>query len=263
MSLKRVDQILSSFFPDLSRSKIQSLIERKKIQFMNEVGDWVSFHKPGEKRDPSQFKAEGLRILADPELDFVSRGALKLKGAFDHWPHISAQGKTCLDIGLSTGGFSDFLLQNGASRVLGIDAGSGQLHSKLKDHPKLDWYDKINARNSIPQTILDSFFGGHEPVFDCIVVDVSFISLSHFARPIRSLLAPSGFCVALFKPQFEVGRGFLNKKGVVVDSQKVAQTLAGIQLVFNDNDLNVLETVPSPIEGENGNQEILLLIRHP
>ena len=155
---KRVDQVLAEAFPHLSRSRIQSLISRSKIEFLTSKKIWVPVGKPGEKVDPSLFTLDRLRILPDEELEFVSRGGVKLNFALEHFPVPSLEGVVALDIGLSTGGFSDCLLKRGVAKILGVDVGKEQLHPSLRTDTRLVWHDKVNCRYPIPDSILSTFF---------------------------------------------------------------------------------------------------------
>lgn len=259
MSLKRVDQILSELFPEFTRSKVQSLIASQSVQFRQSEGRWMLIQKPGLKLDSELLSADHFLIHASEELDYVSRGALKLKGALKKFD-IAVVNKVCLDVGLSTGGFSDLLLRGGALKILGVDVGQGQLHHSLRSHPKLVAVDKINARNPLPQNVLDLFFAGMtQNLFDLIVVDVSFISLNLIVPNLKHYLAPSGLLICLVKPQFELQKVDLNKKGVVKDPRNNLAALNKIIEVFKQQNLDIIGHCPSPIEGEHGNQEYLLL----
>jgi 23S rRNA (cytidine1920-2'-O)/16S rRNA (cytidine1409-2'-O)-methyltransferase len=261
MSLKRIDQIIFELYPQLSRNKIQSLIEKSKISLLQENQTWTPLTKSGQKFVADHITIEKIRISQDEELDYVSRGALKLKEAFRKF-NLSAKDCVCLDVGLSTGGFSDFLLQEGAKKILGIDVGRDQLHDKLKKEKRLISFDKINAKEGIPAEILNQFFGSEKVSFDHIVIDVSFISLSLIIPAMVKLLNKSGWIVVLIKPQFELTRKDLNKKGVVKDNSLREQVLKKIDGVFKENGLKVEDYCLSPIEGENGNKEFLMLARY-
>lgn len=253
----RVDLALIALFPELTRAKIQSLIEKRKIQILTPTGQWRALQKPGEKfaRD---LKREDFQILEDDELHFVSRGALKLKKAVEEFA-LPVAGRTCLDVGLSTGGFSDYLLQRGARRILGIDVGKEQLHPRLRSDLRLTAVDKVNAKEALSPEMLASFFQEQPAVFDLIVIDVSFISLTKVVPNLVNYLAERGDFVALIKPQFELDKGALNKKGVVKDPEQIPLVVEKIIGVFQENKLKTKGYCPSPIEGENGNKEILIV----
>lgn len=258
MSLTRVDLILLQLFPELTRGKVQSLIEKRKIQILNERGEWQTLEKSGDKWNSALLTTAHFKIAEDEELHFVSRGALKIKKAVEEFA-VEVQGKICLDVGLSTGGFTDFLLQNGAQRILGIDVGKEQLHPRLRNHPKLVFADKVNAKDPIPSELLNTFFKEQARGFDLIVVDVSFISLTKVIPNLVGLLQPAGSLIVLIKPQFELSKAALNKKGVVRDRSQIPAIIEKIIGVFQQNKLKIRGYCPSPIEGENGNQEILMV----
>ena len=260
MSEDRVDKILLRQFPELTRSKVQSLIGKQKI-LVKKSDQWMPLTKPGQKFNTDediQFK-----VLHDEEIDYVSRGALKLKKAVETFS-LEIKDLICLDIGLSTGGFTDYLLKSQAKKVLGVDVGSEQLHLSLRDHKQLVWKDKINARNPISEDILEDFFKDEtsQHSFDLVVIDVSFISLELVAPHLKNYINVSGSVIALVKPQFELSRSDLNKKGVVKDPEMIPLVLEKISRVFAENGLKVMDNCLSPIEGENGNQEVLILAQH-
>ena len=256
--MKRADQIVAELFPELTRSKVQSLIRRQKISIKFKLKGWKVLSKVGQKLEGDDWSRDDFKIAADDELEYVSRGALKLKAAIETFS-IEVSEKNCLDVGLSTGGFSDFLLQNGVKKILGVDVGRGQLHPKLQNNPRLLTFDKVNARDPLDPAILDSFFDHSKPEFDLIVIDVSFISLSLIVPTVVNYLATNGVIVALIKPQFELTKKDLNKKGVVKDPLMVDLVLEKIGGVFEQSGLNLKGCCPSPIEGENGNQEVLMV----
>jgi 23S rRNA (cytidine1920-2'-O)/16S rRNA (cytidine1409-2'-O)-methyltransferase len=260
MSLKRIDQIICEHFPDLSRSQVQALIEEGRIRWRSPQGQWQKVNKPGQKISAESSSTDGFEIMPSDLVQYVSRGALKLKAALDFFD-INVSGYLCLDVGLSTGGFSDLLLQNGAEAVLGVDVGTEQLHPRLKANPRLTFYDKVNARHPLPNHITDVFFAGKgRDSFDLIVVDVSFISLALVIGPLCPLLSNGGKMIFLVKPQFELDRQSLNKKGVVKDKSQNEMALQKIIEVCKTLNLVIIGHCPSPIEGENGNQEHLLLV---
>ncbi len=260
MSLKRVDQILMLLYPEWTRSKIQSLIAQEKVKIKNPQGLWKTLNKTGIKLDSESLCREDFIIEDSEELHYVSRGALKLKAAIETF-NLIVLDKVCLDVGLSTGGFSDYLLQQGAKKILGIDVGHDQLHKSLKNNPRLLAFDKINIRNGLPGELLSLFFESSPHFFDLIVVDVSFISLTYVISPLAKLISPSGSLVLLVKPQFELTQKHLNKKGVVKDQSLQAEIIKKIDGVLGENKLKRIDLCPSPIEGENGNKEILMLVQ--
>ncbi len=257
MSEKRLDQILLELFPQWTRSQIQKLIQSGDIEFSEDQISWYPLTKPGQKFDFEKVHPNQFRIRDTGFLKYVSQGALKLEKALDTF-EVDVRGKTALDVGLSTGGFSDLLLHRGVQKVLGIDVGQGQLHKDLQSNDKLMAFEKINARYPLPEAILQSFFGEQDQSFDLIVVDVSFISLSLLIPNLLDYLKKGGTLIVLVKPQFELSKKDLNKKGVVKDQESRNLALEKILGVFRQNALEQMEYCDSPIEGDNGNKEFLL-----
>jgi 23S rRNA (cytidine1920-2'-O)/16S rRNA (cytidine1409-2'-O)-methyltransferase len=192
-----------------------------------------------------------LRLKEEP-LPYVSRGGLKLKGALDHFG-VDVTGAVCLDMGASTGGFTDCLLQAGARKVYAVDVGYGQLAWSLRQNSNVVVIERTNIRNIAPHLIPD--------VVDVIVCDVSFISLTlvlpsglQFARPGATLLA-------LIKPQFEVGRALVGKGGIVKDEEAKQQAVKKICSFVEERGLKSIQVMSSPILGAKGNQEFLLFAK--
>ncbi len=259
MSKKRLDQFLQDLYPGWSRSKLQALIAKGRVEIFQT--DWKVETRPGAKIDSDRIGAEHIRVNQDEEFSYVSRGALKIKKAMETF-QIPLKGQVVLDVGLSTGGFSDYLLKHDVSRILGVDVGTRQLHPSLVNDDRLISHDKINARDPLPESILAPFFkDSATSYFDIIVVDVSFISLSLIIPNLRSLLAPNGNMVTLLKPQFELSKSDLNKKGVVKTEEGLHKAKKKIIEVLRQNTLEVVDTIDSPIEGENGNKEFLIWSR--
>ena len=186
---------------------------------------------------------------------FVSRGGEKLEGAFVHFG-FSVEGLDCLDVGASTGGFTDCLLQHGAARVAAVDVGHDQFHQKLKDDPRVWWREGFNARLMKPEDL------PFVPAF--ATCDVSFISLRLILPPIAHVLAPGGSIVTLIKPQFEAGREQVGKGGVVRDEAVREQVVDAIR-AFGTGELGLewVGVCPSPIKGPAGNVEFTALWRKP
>ena len=254
--MSRADKLLQESYPQLSRNKIQSLIERKKIYY-SEGGPWFLLQKASQKFPAEKHPSLQWRLQEDEESQFVSRAGFKLEKTLQHFD-IDVSGKLCLDVGLSTGGFSHCLLQRGVQKILGIDVGHSQLHPQLQSEDRLVSLDKVNARDPLPGEALHDFFASKDQQFDLIVIDVSFISLDKIIENISQYLRQQGLLLALVKPQFEVGKGNLNKQGVVKDSKMVDEVVKKNIELFTHHGLEIQGQVLSPIEGENGNQEVFL-----
>ena len=181
-------------------------------------------------------------------LPFVGRGGLKLAAALDYFG-IEVQGRTCLDIGASTGGFTDCMLQRGARRVVAVDVGYGQLDWSLRQDPRVDVREKINARYLSPEDF--------DCRFDLIVVDVSFISLTMILPVVPPLAVPSGVVIVLIKPQFEVGKGQVGKGGIVRDAETQARVVDEIVRFAERLGMQSRGSIESPILGAEGNREFL------
>ncbi|MBQ9976347.1 MAG: TlyA family RNA methyltransferase [Clostridia bacterium] len=179
---------------------------------------------------------------------YVSRGALKLEAALDEFD-ICVEGYTCIDIGASTGGFTDLLIQRGASLVYAVENGNGQLHERLLNDKRVVSLENTNARTLTCDMI---------PVCDIAVMDVSFVSQTLFYKTVSELLRKDGLFVSLIKPQFEAGREHLNKKGIVRDvkvHKRVIEKITNEAALYGFKALGI---IPSPIEGGDGNKEYLV-----
>lgn len=201
---------------------------------------------------PSEFLDEQTAITLKPTRKYVGRGALKLEAALDHF-NIDVRGKRALDIGASTGGFTDCMLQRGAKKVYAVDVGHGQLDWKLRRDPRVIVLEKINARSLSHEHI-------PEPV-DVCAIDVSFISLTLILPNAFDLITSSGVILALIKPQFELQRSEVGKGGIVRDQdlhQKAQDKI--VAFVTQLGDL-IIEIVPSAVKGADGNQEFFACMR--
>ena len=184
-------------------------------------------------------------------LKYVSRGGLKLEKAMTHFG-VTLAGKICMDVGASTGGFTDCMLQNGAVKVFSVDVGHGQLAWKLRNDPRVVCMEKTNIRYVTPEDIAD--------VLDFASVDVSFISLTKVLGPAKELLREGGEMVCLIKPQFEAGRENVGKKGVVRDKSVHIAVIEKIIGLIAENNFSLLGLDFSPIKGPEGNIEYLCFI---
>ena len=185
-------------------------------------------------------------------LKYVSRGGLKLEKAMDVYG-IRLDGYVCMDVGASTGGFTDCMLQNGATKVYSVDVGHGQLDWKLRNDERVVCMEKTNIRYVTPDDISD--------VLDFASIDVSFISLTKVLGPVRDLLIPGGEVVCLIKPQFEAGREKVGKKGVVRDRNVHKEVIKMVTEFAGNNGFSFKGLDFSPVKGPEGNIEYLLYIK--
>ncbi|SNU07171.1 23S rRNA (cytidine1920-2'-O)/16S rRNA (cytidine1409-2'-O)-methyltransferase [Lachnospiraceae bacterium] len=208
----------------------------------------------GEKEDKagSTFPEEADIEVRGKTLRYVSRGGLKLEKAMTSFP-IELNGKVCMDVGASTGGFTDCMLQNGAVKVYSVDVGHGQLAWSLRNDPRVVCMEKTNIRYVKPEDI-------EEPV-SFASVDVSFISLSKVLPPLRELMTEDAECVCLIKPQFEAGREKVGKKGVVREKSTHIEVIENVLEFTKNSGFEVLGLDYSPIKGPEGNIEYLMYIR--
>lgn len=206
--------------------------------------------------DGKRVDKAGEKVPVDAEIEYkghkipyVSRGGLKLEKAMKTWP-ISLEGKTCMDIGASTGGFTDCMLQNGAKKVYSVDVGYGQFAWKLRTDERVVCMERTNIRYVTPEDIGESI--------DFASIDVSFISLKKIMPATLNLLSDKGEVVALIKPQFEAGREKVGKKGVVRDISVHKEVVYGIVDFLLEQNIVVLGVAYSPIKGPEGNIEYLV-----
>ena len=223
----------------------------QKAQAMILAGEVLVKEQKAEKPGTLVGADAPLRLLRGG-LRYVSRGGLKLEAALASFG-IGVAGKVCLDVGASTGGFTDCLLQHGATRVYAVDVGVGQLDWRLRSDPRVRLREKLNARRLAPQDI-------GEPV-DLVSVDVSFISVTLILPRLPPLLKENGQAVVLVKPQFEVARGQVGKGGIVRDPQLHSAAVEKVGAAAKSASMVVARQMPSPIPGSEGNQEFLLLLR--
>jgi 23S rRNA (cytidine1920-2'-O)/16S rRNA (cytidine1409-2'-O)-methyltransferase len=201
-------------------------------------------------RKSSEPLSEGAVIAAERPYPWVSRGGVKLAAALDAFG-IDPAGKTCLDVGASTGGFTPVLLERGAGKLYAVDVGHGQLDARLRGDGRIIAREGVDVRSLAP---------GDIPPVDIAVVDVSFISLKLVLPAVARLCAPRAHLVALIKPQFEAGRAHL-KKGIVKDAAVHALVCDEIAASLRGLGFRVIGTVPSPILGGDGNREFLIAAR--
>lgn len=237
----RLDRLLVERGLAESREKAQALIMAGEVLVNGQKAG-----KPGNNVDADV----RLEVLARPP--YVSRGGLKLAGALRHFS-IDVAGTVCLDIGASTGGFTDVLLQGDAARVHAVDVGAGQLDWRLRNHPRVFVHEGINAR----ELTLDDI----GELVDLIVCDVSFISVTLILPAAVPLLRPAGQMVILIKPQFEVGRGQVGKGGIVREPELHEAACARVESAVRDLGFET-GIIESPITGAEGNKEFLLYAHH-
>jgi 23S rRNA (cytidine1920-2'-O)/16S rRNA (cytidine1409-2'-O)-methyltransferase len=239
---KRLDlaMIASGLTP--SRERARALIMSGSVYVNGQVAD-----KPGALIHP----ASRIELRAEP-IPYVSRGGIKLVGALQHFG-LDVRGWVCLDVGASTGGFTDCLLQHGAARVYAVDVGYGQLAWGLRQNPRVVVIERTNIRYLPPEKI-------PEPV-DFVVIDVAFISLKIVVPAVLKFLRPRGRLLPLIKPQFEVGKGQVGKGGVVRNAQQHSTVIADAARFFSGLGLVCTDAVASSIEGPKGNKEFFMLLR--
>ncbi|MBS5060375.1 TlyA family RNA methyltransferase [Roseburia hominis] len=239
---ERLDVLLVNRGLAPSREKAKTMIMEGNVFVENQRED-----KAG-----AAFDTEAEITVKGNTLKYVSRGGLKLEKAMTHFG-ITLEGKVCMDIGASTGGFTDCMLQNGAVKVYSVDVGYGQFAWKLRQDPRVVCMEKTNIRYVTPADIDD--------VLDFASVDVSFISLTKVLIPARELLRDGGEMVCLIKPQFEAGREKVGKKGVVRDKAVHEEVVERIIEFASQNGFFVKNLEYSPIKGPEGNIEYLVYIR--
>jgi len=240
---ERIDKLLVDHGLAASRTKAQAMIMAGIV-----VVDDQRVDKPSE-----QFSIQAnIRIKGadDPTSRYVGRGGLKLEGALRSFD-LDVKGMICLDVGASTGGFTDCLLQNGAERVWAIDVGHNQIDWKLRNDPRVEVREEINARYLQPTDFPVSF--------DLAVIDVSFISVKLVLPSIVPLLKATGKVITLIKPQFEVGRGQVGSGGIVRDEEQHRRVVAEVNALAESIGLRAVNTIESPILGAEGNKEFLAL----
>jgi 23S rRNA (cytidine1920-2'-O)/16S rRNA (cytidine1409-2'-O)-methyltransferase len=249
----RLDKLIWQRGLALSRERAQALVLAGRV-LVNEQ----KIDKSGASVDDEA----AIRILGD-DMPFVSRGGLKLAKALEHW-HIDVRGKVCMDIGASTGGFTDCLLQSGAAQVIAVDTGYGQIDAKLRSDARVTLLEKTNARYLTPEQIWPDQ-GARRPI-SVVAMDVSFISatlvLPAVVQTVQTSRDFGGFeLVVLVKPQFEVGREHVGKRGVVRDEASWQMAVDRVAAAVAELDGVRIEVVDSPILGGEGNREFLLYAR--
>lgn len=248
--MQRADLLLVELGLAQSRTHAQRLIKNARVKAFFK-GRWQTLSKPGLKLDTeTEFE-----VQQNPEDKYVSRGALKLIAALEKL-QISAEGKVAIDVGQSTGGFTDCLLQNGAKAVVGVEVGHDQLAEKLRNDPRVTCYEGVNARE-LPADILLAHT--QDCGFDLAVMDVSFISQCKILPSLAPLIREQGYLISLVKPQFEVGKEGIGRGGIVRDHSLFPEVKNKIIASMDSLSLETLEYFESPITGGDGNHEFLLI----
>lgn len=242
MQKDRIDKVLVDRGLVKSRERARALIMEGKV-----LVDGVPVTKSG-----AQVRPDASIVLKGDEIPYVGRGGLKLAGALDHFS-LDPSGMTVMDIGCSTGGFTDCLLKKNAGKVYAIDVGYGQFDWSLRNDPRVVLLEKTNIRHLENDRIAD-------PV-DLAVIDVSFISLLKVLPKVIEFLGKEGAVLALVKPQFEVGRELVEKGGIIRDENKRLAAVEKVRQGAEDIGLRSVGSCESPVRGQKGNQEYFLYLR--
>ena len=242
MKIIRIDSLLVKYGFAVSQEKARALIMAGNV-LVNEQ----RIEKPSQK-----FSEDAVIRLKDKknQSNYVGRGGLKLEKALSEF-QICPNEYVCLDVGSSTGGFTDCLLQNGARKVFAVDVGTNQLAWSLRSDARVEVRENVNARYLKPKDF--------EEKFDLIVMDVSFISVTKILAALKELLSDEGKIIVLIKPQFEVKKGEIEKGGIVTDAEKHAEVIENINNFADKINLRCLHIINSPILGADGNKEFLAL----
>ena len=266
--MPRIDQVLVTQQLAETRSHAQRIISDKRVT-MQQGTEWKLITKPAY-----EITDDAVLVVAPSDTDkFVSRAGIKLLGALKH-VGLDVSGLTCLDLGISTGGFTDCLLQANAAQVVGVDVGSGQLHPRLADEPRLTLFENLNSRHLDVESfteVWEDTYPDDDAItqdFDLIVADLSFISLTKVlpifapAEDTDGLLKNGAHLLALVKPQFELSAAALNKAGIVKDEADYATVQANILQACLDASFVVKDYFASPITGGDGNREFFVFAQY-
>jgi 23S rRNA (cytidine1920-2'-O)/16S rRNA (cytidine1409-2'-O)-methyltransferase len=236
---RRLDELLVARGLYPTRARARDAVRRGTVRI-----DDVTAAKPAQA-----VAEDAIIVIDDPAQRFVSRAAVKLEHALQQFA-IAVRGKNCLDIGSSTGGFTQVLLEQGAAHVTAVDVGHDQLAAEVRGDPRVTIFEGLNARH------LEPAYLAHPP--DLIVCDVSFISLRLALPPALDLAAPGAILVALIKPQFEAGRMAIGKGGIVADPAVHERVSIAIGDFLEERTWRVMGLTPSPVAGGGGNREFLI-----
>ncbi|HVR27196.1 MAG TPA: TlyA family RNA methyltransferase [Candidatus Polarisedimenticolia bacterium] len=242
----RLDKFLVDSGLAASRERAQALIIAGKVLVNDQKIDKAGAQVGADSK---------IRLLGD-DLKYVSRGGVKLERALEHW-HVEVKGKVGIDVGASTGGFTDCLLQHGASRVIAVDTGYGQMDFRLRRDPRVRLLEKTNARYLTREGIGE--------IADLIVIDVAFISATLVLPSVVNAVFPQSHSqrsgrqvIVLVKPQFEAGREFVGKRGIVRDESAQLASVEKVKKALQELGCSSLWVIESPILGAEGNREFLL-----
>lgn len=233
---QRLDIFLQEKYPHLTRNQIQSFI----IQGM------VSIRGEKVTKAGTQVAPDAEIVLQIDQPKYVSRAGFKLEAALEHFP-FDVTGLTVMDAGISTGGFTDCLLQHGALHVYGVDVAHGQVHEKIANDPRVTLLEKTNLRHlrSLPELV------------DLVTLDLSFISLLKVILAVKTVLKPSGVIIALIKPQFEADRGDIGKGGIITSAAVHTKVIDRVTSGMQKFGFKRIQLIDSPITGTMGNKEFL------
>lgn len=238
LKLIRLDKLLVERGLVSTRTRAEQVITTYGVMV-----DGILVTKTGKK-----FTEDVVIQLIQEEIPWVSKGALKLLAALEKW-QIDVTDNVCLDIGASTGGFTEVLLHHGASKIFAVDVGHGQMHPKLTSEKKITNIEKTHVRQLTSKTITQEA--------DIMAVDVSFISLTKVLPFLHPFLKDDARVILLIKPQFEVGKENLNKNGIVIKKALYTETIDNIKNSASQNQLQFIDYIESPILGGDGNREFL------
>ena len=239
---KRLDQLLVKKGLAPSRARARDTITAGSV-----LVDGLPREKPG-----SLVSADAVIEIKGDDLPYVSRGGLKLEAGLRE-TGLDVTGMVCLDVGASTGGFTDCLLQHGAARVFAVDVGYGQMAWSLRTDPRVTVIERTNIRH-MPRDVLDT-------AVDLVTIDTAFISLKIVVPAVRKFMRPEAAILALIKPQFEVGKGQVGKGGVVRNPVLRQQVVSELTEFFKDSGLVTKAVIPSPIRGPKGNREFIAYLK--
>jgi 23S rRNA (cytidine1920-2'-O)/16S rRNA (cytidine1409-2'-O)-methyltransferase len=242
MKRERIDKLLVERGLVETRNKAQALVMAGEV-----LVDEQRVSKPSDLIKPdAQIRIKN----SDPASRYVGRGGVKLEAALREF-NLDVAGLLCLDVGASTGGFTDCLLQNGARRAVTVDVGHNQLDWRLRNDDRVEVREGINARHLTPDDFAENF--------DLAVMDVSFISATKILPAVHPLLKDGGRLILLIKPQFEVGRGEVGKGGIVREPELHARVVAEVNQAASELGFSLINVIESPIRGAEGNLEFLAL----